>query len=611
MTELRLARSLLIAASVLVAATRCACAADETSFVPIEEVRPGARCVGKSVFAGTEVEEFDVEILAVVRGTGPRSDLIIGRATGGILDAAGIPQGMSGSPVYLDGRLVGAISSTWPFSKEPIAGITPIGEMLPALEGEVASDDAAGALGLELIPPSERASCRLTRLWSMAGGDGAARASLGDEPVGSFGGREMVPMSLPLVVSGGSDLLVQKLAGVLSPGGLVPTRGSSQAVGGESTDPAPGSAVGVQFIGGDASWTAIGTLTYRDGDRVLAFGHPIFDAGAVEMPLVSAYVHTVLPLSSLSFKYASGAELIGSVHSDRHRGVGGRIGPGPETIPLDVEITSPGGVVSRYEFDVVRARPYASLFAGLAASGAVSEAVLTAGHALVDMEATLATDDDSVTYETVFQTPEPALRTGGELAMLMNVVIWNGFERKDVKQASLRVSIEQGELWTGIEDVSSTRAAHAPGDEVELSLRLRDRLGETRVEKMTLVIPRTAQEGPLTVRVGGAEAFHEWDAERLAGGLRPRTYAQLRELIESSVPGNVVVAQLLSDRPGLSLSGSELRGFPGRAALVVGSASQSGSAVPAELTVVSEAKLTTDREVRGYHEFVLYVRDGR
>ena len=142
-------------------------------------------------------------------------------------------------------------------------------------------------------------------------------------------------------------------------------------------------------------------------------------------------------------------------------------------------------------------------------------------------------------------------------------------------------------------------------------MRLRDRQGGFRTEKLKLVVPPSVERGPLTVRVGGAAAFHEWDADRLAGGLRPRTYAQLKRLIESSLPGNVVVAQLLSDRPGLSLSGDELRDLPGRAALAMGSALASGGAVAADQSVLSEAKLELDREVRGYHEFALFVRRDR
>ncbi len=612
MTDFRILRGLVLAASVVVAGAQGAGAANDGAFVPIEDVRPGDRCVGKTVFAGSEVEEFDVEILAVIRGTAPRSDLIIGRATGGILDLAGIPQGMSGSPVYLDGRLVGAISATWPFSKEPIAGITPIGEMLPALEGERSSSHrTGGALGLALVPPEERQACRLSRLWDLAGVEPRAPAALTGAPLGSYDGREMTPIALPLVVSGGSDLFLQKVADVLRGGGLTPVRGSAGTAVAESAEPIPGSAVGVQFVGGDASWTAIGTLTHREGDRVVAFGHPIFDAGAVDLPLVAAYVHTVLPLASLSFKYASGAELIGAVYSDRHRGVGGRIGPSAATIPLEVDIVSPRGVASHYEFDVISMTPYGSFFAGLAASGAISEAALTTGHSLVEMRATLETAEDSVEYEALFQTPEPALRVGGELAMLMDVVLANGFERKEIRRVSLDVSVTEGELWTAIENVSVTRAGYAPGDEVDVRVRLRDWRGEVRTETMVLTVPPSAGDGPLTVRVGGAGAFHEWDAERLAGGLRPRTYEQLRRLIESSLPGNVVVAQLLSDRPGLSLSGNELRELPGRAALVMGSASQSGSAVPADLTVLSEAEFEAEREVRGYHEFVLFVRSDR
>ena len=600
---------LLVVAALLVTATPRAFAAE--AFVPIDEVRPGDRCIGKSVFAGTEIEEFDVEILAIVRGTAPGSDVIVGRASGAVLDVAGIPQGMSGSPVYLDGRLVGAISATWAFSKEPIAAITPIGEMLPALDDGGAEPSATGgALGMSLLPPDERNASRLTRLMEMAGVEPWSPPEAG-AAVGTYGGRDLVPLALPLAVSGAGGRVLDRVADVLSGCGLVPVLAAGGTHEAPTAEPVPGSAIGVQFVGGDANWCGIGTLTHRDGDRLIAFGHPIFGAGNVRMPLVSAYVHTVLPLASVSFKYASGGELIGGVYSDRRRGVGARLGASPPTIPLDVDVVSATGQASHYEFRIIPTRPHAAVFSGLVSSGAIVEAALTAGHSLVEMRATVETDDDSVTYETVFESPEPALRAGGELAMLMDLLVWNAYEQKDVRGVSLEVKLTDGELWAAIEGVSVDRATYAPGDDVELAVRLRDRQGGLRTEKMTLTVPPTVDRETLTVRVGGAAAFHEWDADRLAGGLRPRTYEQLKWLIESSLPGNVVVAQLLSDRPGLSLSGEELRGLPGRAALAIGSSLASGSAVPTDQSVLSEAKLEADREVRGYHEFALFVRRDR
>ncbi|MFH1502232.1 MAG: SpoIVB peptidase S55 domain-containing protein [Candidatus Eisenbacteria bacterium] len=602
-------RSALAALVGLVLVAACAGAA-EGPFVPIDELRPGDKCVARSVFSGTTVEEFDVVILGVVRGTDPASDLIIVRAENEFLERTGIPQGISGSPVYLDGRLVGAISATWGFTREPIAGVTPIGEMLPALErqGPSTSGRAVGALGLALVPPSERGQCRLASISTLAGIEVGDPASRTQPAVGVYGDRTLTPMSLPLVVSGGSESLLADVAGLLGGCGLTPVRGSSASSIEGAGELVPGSSMGVRFIGGDMNWTAIGTLTYRDGDRVVAFGHPVFEAGDVEMPMVGAYVHTVVPLASVSFKYASGTELVGTVHSDRRRAVGGVVGPAPETLPLEVTVRTGAGDATGYEFDVTRTRPFSSLFAGLATAAAISEAALSVGHSSVSLSITLATSRGPVSYESMFHTMEPALRAGGELAALMDVVMDSAFEDVDVTGASAEITLRQGDLVTSIERVAADRAVYEPGDPIELAVTLRDWQGGRRTESLVLRVPDDTSDGPAIVRVGGAAEFHEWDADRLSGGMTPRTWDQLRSLIESSRPGNTVVAQLLSERPGLSLSGRELARVPGKAALVMGSAPGSGAVVPAGLSVLSEDSLMAELPTGGFHEFQIFVR---
>ena len=576
--------------------------------LPVDEVRPGDRCVARSVFFGTEVEEFGMEVLGVVRGTAPGSDLIIARAEGEFLERTGIPQGMSGSPVYRDGKLLGAISSTWAFSKEPVAGITPIDEMLPALERSDGREGAGatGSLGLLLVPPDERPRCGVARVSTLAGLK-LASAPYGPRAVsGQFGGREMQAISLPLTVPCGAGPLAGAAAELLGGLGLTPVQGAAGTSGEPPGTLVPGSSVGVQFVGGDMSWTAIGTLTYIDGDRVVAFGHPVFGAGDVELPLVGARVHTVLPLSSLSFKYASGTGPVGVIYSDRRRGVGGVLGPAPDTMPLSVSVGLAGRDPVDYRFEIIRTRPFSSTFAGLAAAGAVTEAAIASGRASIDLRIRLETTDGPITYGTRFHTMEPALRAGGELGALIDLVLESGVADVDVKSASLDAKITAGELLTTIERVTADRTVYHPGDPVRLTVELRDRSGERSTRSLVLVVPEGTGPGPLLVRVSDASAFHEWDAERLGDGLRPRTWKQLRDLVEGVKPGNTVVAQLLSDRGGLSLSGREMARPPGKAALVMGAVAGSGAVATAELTVLSEASLSTEWETLGAHEFVVY-----
>jgi len=609
--------------------------AHEGYFVSVDELKRGDRCVGRTVFVGTEVEEFELEILGVVRGAAPGTDLIIGRAEGALLENTGILQGMSGSPVYKDGRLIGAIASTWQFSKEPIAGITPIGEMLPALElmdveghagGRPGSD---GLPGLVMLPEGERAASSLARIVEAAGMLERRADAHTVLPAVAFGDSRLSPIAAPLVVSGADLDYIHRVSRVLGPGvtpllgaGIAPgsaartaivpgsaaTSGSSSVAEHEAVELEPGSAVGVQFVRGDVNWTAIGTVTHIAGDRLVAFGHPLFNAGAIDMPMVAAFVHAVMPLQSTSFKYASGGELLGTMKEDRNKAVAGVIGPGPPMVPLTVSIRANGGE-RRFEFETVSNRPYTALFSGLAFGGAVSTAVKASGPVTVDLSVRIDTGDELVEYRDVFHTTEPAMRCSGELSLLLSFLVENAFEERELLGVELDVAVREGDFRTAISRVDADRKVYRPGDDVKLRVLMRPRRGDPFERELHLRIPEATEPGALTVRVGDAMSFHLWERDRLGLGAAPRSYEQLLNLIRDARPGNIVVAQLLSDTPGLSLSGDEMRGIPGRAGLAMASSATSGAVDPSTYSVLREREFAIEGQAEGFYEMTVYVEE--
>jgi hypothetical protein len=607
----------------------------EGYFVSVDELKRGDRCVGRTVFVGTEVEEFELEILGVVRGAAPGTDLIIGRAEGALLENTGILQGMSGSPVYRDGRLIGAIASTWQFSKEPIAGITPIGEMLPALElmdveghagGRPGSD---GLPGLVMLPEGERAASSLARIVEAAGMLERRTDAHTVLPAVAFGDSRLSPIAAPLVVSGADLDYIHRVSRVLGPGvtpllgaGIAPgsaartaivpgsaaISGSSSVAEHEAVELEPGSAVGVQFVRGDVNWTAIGTVTHIDGDRLVAFGHPLFNAGDIDMPMVAAFVHAVMPLQSTSFKYASGGELLGTMKEDRNKAVAGVIGPGPPMVPLTVSIRANGGE-RRFEFETVSNRPYTALFSGLAFGGAVSTAVKASGPVTVDLSVRIDTGDELVEYQDVFHTTEPAMRCSGELSLLLSFLAENAFEERELLGVELDVVVREGDFRTAISRVDADRKVYRPGDDVKLRVLMRPRRGDPFERELHLRIPEATEPGALTVRVGDAMSFHLWERDRLGLGAAPRSYEQLLNLIRDARPGNIVVAQLLSDTPGLSLSGDEMRGIPGRAGLAMASSATSGAVDPSTYSVLREREFAIEGQAEGFYEMTVYVEE--
>ena len=419
----------------------------------------------------------------------------------------------------------------------------------------------------------------------------------------------MTPIGVPLVVSGGDDGFLERVDEILGAAGVSVVRGAGAGQTDAAAELEPGSAVGVQFVTGDVSWTAIGTVTYREGNDIIAFGHPLFNAGRVESPMVSAFVHTLLPLQTVSQKFASGGEMVGTFMQDRRRMVAGRVGPIPDLMPLKVRVNEEGYGSSDFEFGVMRTPPYSSLFAGLAASGAVSQAVFSARRSSADLTLSVRTGDDVVEYSTTFYTADLPMRAGGELAALMDFVFENSFEVREISSAELTVDVLGERRQTFIERVDIDRPIYHPGDDVEVTIALRDWKGARSDVSIRLSIPATIGDGFLLLRIGGADSYHEWEADRLGAGLRPRNFEQHLALIERSKPGDIVVAQLVSEEPGLSLQGEELRNVPGRAALAIGSSATSGAVDLVEYSLVDQVEFTANSEVQGYHELLLVVRE--
>ena len=293
--------------------------AEPPPLMPIDDIQPGMKGLGKTVFAGTKIETFDVEILGVLKNQSPHGDAILAKVSGGPLplEKYGVIAGMSGSPIYIDGKLIGALAFAFLYPKEVmIAGITPIQEML---------NDANHPDSNPALTPQA-----------------TANNGLMDHALQAF---NFAPIQTPLMVSGADQrvlaLMKEQLAAFNMfpiPAGNVSKASAQQA----DTDLQPGSAIGIPLIRGDMDISAVGTVTYRDNEKILAFGHPMFFAGNVQYPMSSAYVHLIVPNQINSFKLASPLETVGAITQDRRSGISGAIGMTPRMIPLNVTVKTDG-----------------------------------------------------------------------------------------------------------------------------------------------------------------------------------------------------------------------------------------------------------------------------
>src|SRR5437867_4337416 len=298
--------------------------------LPLNQIHAGMRGVAYTVFQGTKPESMDVEVLGVLKNAnGPKGDIVLVRLGGAKAEYTGVVAGMSGSPVYLNGKLAGALAfRIGEFSKEPIAGVTPISEML-----EISA--------LDNTPTSVPVQAKsLPSLTSKTSGPGVSGV-----PVQSFA-NYLKPIETPLVFSGFSEDAVQKFAPQFASEGVIPVMGVGSASDARQPDPIePGSAVSAILVRGDMDIAATCTVTYIDAQHLLACGHPLMQFGTIDLPMTKAQVLATLPSPLNAFKIVNATEPVGAFIQDRHTGIMGEFGKEPEMIPVTLNIH--GGPTSK------------------------------------------------------------------------------------------------------------------------------------------------------------------------------------------------------------------------------------------------------------------------
>jgi len=505
----------------------------QAGFYPLAEVRPGMQAIGKTVFNGSLIEEFQVEILGVLENAGPKQSLVLARLSGGPLASTGVLQGMSGSPVYIGGRLLGAVAMTFAYSKEPIAAIRPIQDLIAAAE-----------------PAPER---RQLARRSLTDTD----LTLGLEPSATIaaGGARLVDIATPVSFGGFTRNAIEQVARRLRALGLEPQQGISgggrlKPGFGELSSLQPGSMISVQLLTGDMSVAAEGTVTYIEGRRVYAFGHRFLSLGSTEVPFASADVLALLPNLQTSFKISTPREWMGTILADRSTGVAGELGRKAAMIPLAISVTSHGasggaGKRRTYEMQMIGDSVLSPLLVQMALSSTIEATERSVGNA------TLA-----IRGEIQFQGNATPLRLNNtyagdlslsQLASLgaatpLAYALQSGFESLRLKGISIEVDSYPERRQAQIDQVWTSRHEVRPGEAVDLNVVLTGPNGVETSRKVSYRVPIGALTGPLyfTVADGSTTNMTEhrqmlttpprspWQLVTFLNSLRDNTRAYVR-----------------------------------------------------------------------------------
>ena len=585
----------------------------QTRNFPVDEIRPGMVGIGRTVFNGDRLEDFKVEIIGVLRNSiGTRRNLILARLEGGPLANTGVIAGMSGSPVYIDGRLVGAVSySLGQFPKEPIAGITPNEEMredatLPGPRRQAARVD----LPLPLTQEGLRASLRQAFSWMRPFADSPNDVQVlgGDASIVNAGmGTMLRPIATPLTLGGFDPGVIDPIALAFRDQGFLPIMsGSLQGPGPAPITAAaapplrPGDPIGVALLNGDLEVGATGTVTDVDGDRVYAFGHPFYGLGPTEFPMTRAHVFGILPSLAASQKIASTGEVIGIISQDRATTIAGTLGPGPNMIPIKLTLNAERGTRKTFNISMVRDQLLTPLLAYVSILNTLTsyERQNGVGTYAVKGSATLKKYGD-LSFEDLFTGDQPSVGAAASVVGPINLLLRNAFE--DVEFASLNLEIDASEqprsatlerAWVG-----ATRVK--PGSTVDVNVALRTYRGEQVTKSIPIQIPANAR-GSVTVMVADGARLSQFEARELqVQPQQSRGLQQMIRVLNGARKNNRLYVRLVTRDDGAVVKGEPLAALPGSVLAVMEADRNGGSFRPLQSALVGEWEIAPGLAVTG------------
>jgi len=552
----------------------------EDRYFPIEAVKPGMTGYGKTVFQGTQIEKFQVEILGVMKNIYPGQDLILARCSGGPLAQTGVIQGMSGSPVYLEDKLIGALAYAWPFAKEPLAGITPISNML------------------EIPEMKDRHRASITAKDKL-GRDMAQRVASGGLSL------EDGRLRLPLAVANLSPEVFAILSDEMKPFGMVPVQGGGTTMAGQDVPLEPGGVMGLALITGDMDISAVGTVTERIGDRVYGFGHPMMAEGRVDFPLTSGMVHAVVSSMEISFKLASPIKVVGRISDDRTPGVYGKIGELPKMIAVELDIQREG-IHREHQFQVASHPRLSPVLVGVACL----ESILFRGE---------LPPDNTIYYQMTFHAKgiEPLeiknIETGAyslssfyrELSEPVANLLDNRFKKVPVSRITVKAEITEGDISTRIDSVVPLTNEASPGDEVTFKVRMTPFRGDAQWRRVKVTIPANAPEGPMLVLCCGADESQMLDDMENPYARQPRDFDALLEDFHDRTGRDHIMIRLRTQDQSVAVDGIEMHGLP-PSVMGVFRTSQGSMSFPIPRTRVTKHK--TERMIYGFAATVMNIK---
>ena len=552
---------LLLAASLMLGGS-AAFASD--AIMPLSQIQKGMKGYGVTVFEGNKLEKFDVEIVGVMTNIAPDQDMIIARVANPVTDRAGIIAGMSGSPVYIDGKVIGALAYGWQFAKESICGITPIDEMLKiaSRSGKMPSSEIAAATprisGAEFLK---------------ALGNNKPEAVF-DKIATSFNAKAMSawsgarPIAVPLSMSSFAPETVQRFGPYLDEMGFVAvpagsTSGSKTAGADTKANFAPGDPIGAVLLNGDFNVAATGTVTHVEGNRVYAFGHPFLDIGEIDFPMAKSEIVTVMPSLASSFKMANSGSIVGAFHQDRATGIMGNVGDNASMIPVTLSVDG-SGAEKTYHVGIVRHTQLSPLILAMAADTVVANAQKGAGERTVMLDTDIRVKGfEPIHLREGWAGAQARSAIPAYLAVVSGYLMSNEFRDATIEGISVRLhhddSLRTAKLMEA-SVITPEKGRIAPGDTVKVRALLKPYRGEAFTDTFDVKIPDNQPVGNAYLLIGSGTVLNQIDFSLVPPD--PRTLAQVLATLQRLRPSTDLTVGVYSSDEGAVTAGVYLPNLP-------------------------------------------------
>ncbi|GAX59696.1 membrane-associated Zn-dependent proteases 1 [Candidatus Scalindua japonica] len=572
-----------------------------------DEIKPGMKGYGRTVFSGKQIESFDIEVLGVLKNWEAKNDMILIKMSGGPLEKTGIIAGMSGSPVYIDDKLIGAVSHGWSYSKDAIAGVTPIRAMIDVMEMDSRN--------------RKNLAAKANRIWSTSLNTQDTNVIAKLESYGLLHKYEfhentdtrepfifnLVPIQTPLIVSGFSNESLTKISPLFGRVGRFSLHSSNGEYGSpeDLVNFMPGSSIAVEIIRGDLSVSAVGTLTYRDGNDILAFGHPIIQIGNTDMPMATAEVHTILASQASSTKMASPGKIIGRITQDRRSAIAGKIGEYTQMLPCQVKIQ--GSLNIEYNFEVVQDRILTPILVQMAIENAILTTEKTVGEKsmMIKLDIGIADREEPISIENKYFDSGPSWLPIYNVIEPITILLNNEFKTAKIESINLVADISEHNNVAFIDNIKVSNKWVSPGEEVLMNISVKQYARSYASIPLTIKIPDDVAPGS-SIQVIVCDAMNSKMLEMTSapGSFLPSSFEQLIHHLENEEHNSNIIVKLRLNKKGLTYMGEDFPSLPNSFLSIMSLSNQSG-VTPLRSEIVK--RIPTEWFINGKQTINLFV----